>query len=160
MWVATSLKTVECQAGERLKWSAMTRSRLRYASLARYTTQGRTAMAAQRNFGSTSPVSAGQKISPDPSEPPRTLVMCLAPAPGLPNRFSSAAVRAEAGESAEMGAGRVSKQEESASCETRRRELVGDVGVGEDSRLGDPATQADSSQIAQICNKNDRSIIS
>jgi hypothetical protein len=37
--------------------------------------------------------------------------MCLAPAPGLPREFSSAAVRAEAGESAGV-VNRVGREEE------------------------------------------------
>jgi hypothetical protein len=36
--------------------------------------------------------------------------MCLTPAPGLPTEFSSAAVRAEAGESAEGVASRAGKE--------------------------------------------------
>ena len=52
--------------------------------------------------------------------------MCLAPAPGLPTEFSSAVVRAEAGESAERGASRAGKQEE---CQSYRQG-GGLVGVG------------------------------
>jgi hypothetical protein len=44
--------------------------------------------------------------------------MCLAPAPGLPTEFSSTAMKAEAGESAEGAASRVGK-EEGASCAGR-----------------------------------------
>jgi hypothetical protein len=71
-------------------------------------------MAGWLNFGSTSPSQQLKKF-------PELLLMCLAPALGLPTEFSTAAVRAEAGESAREVATRACREEEGCWCCRRCR---------------------------------------